>query len=86
MEHGKNASTVVYTVENRSEAPCTLRVTPSLQFSPKGEARQSQISLRCGGGKIQGEGLTLYVKSSAGLSDVPQDCEVLFYEDDRKEQ
>ena len=79
------AAAVVYTVENRSDAPCTLRVTPVLQFSPKGEARQSQISLRCGGGKIQGEGLTLYVKSSAGLSDVPQDCEVLFYEDDRKD-
>ena len=85
MEHGANAAAVVYTVENRSDAPCTLRVTPVFQFSPKGEARQSQISLRCGGGKIQGEGLTLYVKSSAGLSDVPQDCEALFYEDDRKD-
>ena len=85
MEHGVNAAAVVYTVENRSDAPCTLRVTPVFQFSPKGEARQSQISLRCGGGKIQGEGLTLYVKSSAGLSDVPQDCEALFYEDDRKD-
>ena len=85
MEHGANAAAVVYTVENRSDGPCTLRVTPVFQFSPKGEARQSQISLRCGGGKIQGEGLTLYVKSSAGLSDVPQDCEALFYEDDRKD-
>lgn len=85
MEHGANAAAVVYTVENRSNAPCTLRVTPVFQFSPKGEARQSQISLRCDGGKIQGEGLTLYVKSSAGLSDVPQDCETLFYEDDRKD-
>ena len=85
MEHGVNAAAVVYTVENRSDAPCTLRVTPVFQFSPKGEARQSQISLRCGGGKIQGEGLTLYVKSSAGLSAVPQDCEALFYEDDRKD-
>ncbi|MCI9214215.1 MAG: glycogen debranching protein [Oscillospiraceae bacterium] len=85
MEHGANAAAVVYTVENQSDAPCTLRVTPVFQFSPKGEARQSQISLRCGGGKIQGEGLTLYVKSSAGLSDVPQDCEALFYEDDRKD-
>ncbi|MDE6931052.1 MAG: amylo-alpha-1,6-glucosidase [Oscillospiraceae bacterium] len=85
MEHGANAAAVVYTVENRSDGPCTLRVTPVFQFSPKGEARQSHISLRCGGGKIQGEGLTLYVKSSAGLSDVPQDCEALFYEDDRKD-
>lgn len=85
MEHGANAAAVVYTVENRSDAPCTLRVTPVFQFSPKGEARQTQVSLRCDGGNIQGEGLTLYVKSSAGLSDVPQDCEALFYEDDRKD-
>ena len=85
MEHGANAAAVVYTVENRSDAPCTLRVIPVFQFSPKGEARQTQVSLRCDGGKIQGEGLTLYVKSSAGLSAIPQDCEALFYEDDRKD-
>ena len=32
MEHGANAAAVVYTVENRSNAPCTLRVTPVFQF------------------------------------------------------
>ena len=85
VEHAANTAAVVYTVENRREVPCTLRVTPVLQFSPKGEPRQSPLILSCEDGKIQGEGLTLYVKSSGRLSAVPQTCETLFYADDRKD-
>lgn len=84
MEHETNAAAVVYTVENHSEAPCTLRVTPVLQFSPKGEAQRSRLSLSYEDGKIQGGGLTLYVKSSDRLFAVPQTCETLFYADDQK--
>lgn len=85
MEHAANAAAVVYTVENRREAPCTLRVTPVLQFSPKGEPRQSPLILSCEDGRIKGEGLTLYVKTSGRLSAVPQTSETLFYADDQKD-
>lgn len=85
MEHGKNASAVVYTVENRSEAPCTLRVTPVFQFSQKGDPPQAPFALHYTGGTIQGAGLTLHVKSSEPLLPLPQTWENLSYEDDRKD-
>ena len=85
MEHGKNASAVVYTVENRSEAPCTLRVTPVFQFSQKGDPPQAPFALHYPGGTIQGAGLTLHVKSSEPLLPLPQTWENLSYEDDRKD-
>lgn len=85
MEHGKNASAVVYTVENRSEAPCTLRVTPVFQFSQKGDPPQAPFPLHYTGGTIQGAGLTLHVKSSEPLLPLPQTWENLSYEDDRKD-
>lgn len=85
MEHGKNASAVVYTVANRSEAPCTLRVTPVFQFSQKGDPPQAPFALHYTGGTIQGAGLTLHVKSSEPLLPLPQTWENLSYEDDRKD-
>jgi len=84
MEYGANATAVVYTVENRSEASCTLRVTPVLQFSSKGYPLQTQLPLQYADGKIEGAGLTLYVKSNERLSAIPQTCETLFYTDDEK--
>ena len=85
VAHGSNAAAAVYTVENRSELPCTLRLTPVLQFSPKGEPRQKQLPLQYADGKIQGAGLTLYVKSDQQLTAVPQRWETLFYADDQKD-
>ena len=85
MEHGANTTAVVYTVENRSEWSCTLRVTPVLQFSQKGTPPQIQSSLQYADGKIQGEGLTLYAKSNGQMTPIPPTCERLFYADDRKD-
>ena len=85
MEHGANTAAVVYTVENRSENPCTLKVTPVLQFSQKGEPPQTQQPLRFVDGAIVGAGLTLYVKTNGQTSLIPQTCETLFYADDRKD-
>ncbi len=85
MEHGRNASAVVYTVANRAEAPCTLRVTPVFQFSQKGDPPQVPFALHYTGGTIQGAGLTLHVKSSEPLLPLPQTWENLSYEDDRKD-
>ena len=85
MEHGANTAAVVYTVENRSEAPCTLRVTPVLQFSPKGEPRQAQCALVFADGTIQGAGMTLYVSTNGTLRPTRQHSEALFYADDAKD-
>ena len=85
MEHGANTAAVVYTVENQSENPCTLKVTPVLQFAPKGVPPQEPLSLQYTGGAVSGAGLTLYVATNGQLAAVPQVCETLFYADDRKD-
>lgn len=84
MEHEANTAAVVYTVENRREEPCTLKVAPVLQFSPKGAPPQSELPLQYEDGKIQGAELTLYVKSNGRLSPAEQTWEKLFYADDQK--
>ena len=85
MEHGANTAAVVYTIENRSEDSCTLKVTPVLQFSPKGEPPQTQQPLRFVDGAIVGAGLTLHIKTNGQTALIPQTCETLFYADDQKD-
>ena len=85
MEHGANAAAVVYTVENRSEVPCTLKVTPVFQFSQKGDPPREPLSLHYDGGAVRGAGLTVYVTTGGRLTALPQTCETLYYADDAKD-
>ena len=85
MEHGANTAAVVYTVENQSEAPCTLTVAPVLQFSQKGDPPQEPLSLQYAGGAVRGAGLTLYITTNGRTAPVPQTCETLYYADDAKD-
>ena len=85
MEHGANTAAVVYTIENRSGASCTLTVTPVLQFSQKGTPPQERQPLQFVNGAIVGAGLTLYVKTNGHTVLLPQTCETLFYADDQKD-
>ena len=85
MEQGKNAASVVYTLKNRGESPCTLRVTPVLQFSKKGEPPQTELKLRYENGVVHGAGLTLYVNTNGRLCPIPQTTETLYYADDEKD-
>lgn len=84
MEYEKNTTAVIYTVENRSAAPCTLRVTPVFQFSQKGAPLRAPVQLHYADGKIEGAGLAVYITSSERLFPIPQACETLFYADDQK--
>ena len=85
MEHGSNTAAVVYTIENRSEGPCALKVTPVLQFSPKGKPPQTQQPLKFADGAVVGGGLTLYVRTNGQTALIPQTSETLFYADDKKD-
>ncbi len=85
MEHGANTAAVVYTVENRTPEPCTLRVTPVLQFAPKGEPPQEPVPLEYADGTVRGGGLTLYIRTNGELTALPQSQETLFYADDGKD-
>ena len=50
MAYGKNASAVLYTVENRSDFPCTLRIEPFFKFAPTEHAlEEKQAFVYCDG-------------------------------------
>ncbi len=85
MAYGENTAAVIYTIDNHSQEPCTLRVTPVLQFAPKGEPPQTPVSLEYRDGVVHGEGRVLYVKSSGQLLPIEADSQSLFYADDKKD-
>ena len=61
-----NTAAVLYTIENLSEYPCTLEVTPALKFAPKEEALQrldQKFTYRSG--KITSGGYCLYMQTDA---------------------
>ena len=85
MKYGKNATAVVYTVENRSPFLCTLRATPVLQFAPKGEPPQAPQTLEYRDGVVRGQGRVLYVKCSGALTPLEPASQTLYYADDQKD-
>ena len=82
VEHGANRAAAVYTVENRSDADCTLRVTPSFQSTPKGRPPQTPLPLAYGDGVVRGEGQALHIASNGRVAAIPPRSERLFYRHD----
>ncbi|MGM9538869.1 MAG: amylo-alpha-1,6-glucosidase [Candidatus Onthomonas sp.] len=79
MEHGTNTAAILYDMENRSDTACTLKVTPSLLFSPKGEPLWEKRPFRWDGGTVRANGHTLYVDTDGTLTQVPLTYERLSY-------
>ena len=85
MEQGANAAAAVYTVENPTDAPCTLRVTPVFQFAPKGAPPQSPLPARYADGAVRCGTMTVYISANGRLCTVPAGHETLYYADDEKD-
>ena len=85
MGEGSNTAAVCYRLENRSDAPCTMEITPWLQMAPKGDAPQKPFPLRFSGGRISGNGLQVRVKTDAALEKMPTAWQTLRYADDEKD-
>ncbi|MDE7260554.1 MAG: amylo-alpha-1,6-glucosidase [Oscillospiraceae bacterium] len=85
MAYGENAAAVVYSIENRSAWPCTLRVTPSCFFVPKGEALTEKTDFCWDGDCLTGAGYRLYVRTTGALHKFPAVWESLAYPDDAKD-
>jgi predicted glycogen debranching enzyme len=68
MEYGENTAAVIYTIENRSDVPCTLQITPSLLFCDKGDSLSRRQEFVWEGKKITSNGQTLYVKTNGRYS------------------
>lgn len=83
MEYGTNTAAVIYEIENRSDAPCTLRVTPFCLFAPKGEAAKTPPVWRdCA---LHGGGYTLSVSTNGTVRAAPVRWEILDYPDDARD-
>lgn len=83
MEYGANTAAVVYEIENRTEAPCTLRVRPFCLFAPKGEA-DAAVPV-WSGHALNGGGYALPVYTAGAVTPTPAVWETLSYPDDARD-
>ena len=85
MAHGKNAAAVLYTIRNRTDAPCSLRLEPFLKFTPKEEAIKEPKTFTYRSGQITSGKHTLYIKTDGTLEQTPPCWQLLAYPEDKKD-
>ena len=82
---GSNTAAVCYRLENRSDLPCTVEITPWMQFAPKGNAPQAPFKLRFSKGQVSGNDLSVRIKTDALLEKTATAWETLDYAYDKKD-
>ena len=85
MAFEKNTAAVLYTIENTSDVPCTLRVEPFLKFTPKEEVIEKKKTFTYESGRITSGDYTLYLSSDGVLEKIPACWQTLFYPEDEKD-
>ena len=85
MGYGSNTVAVLYRLENRTDAPCTLTVTPGLQFAPKGSALQETKKFSWNRGIITSDGMKLHIKTDGELQKFSARWETLSYARDAQD-
>ncbi len=71
IAHEKNTVAVTYEVENASRAPCTLRVRPALQMTPKGEDLPPEQVFWPEEGRVLSGRYTLCFTSNGSVRPIP---------------
>lgn len=84
MAYGANTTAVVYGVDNRSGAPCTLRVRPFCLFAVKGEAAEKTVPVWRDGALTSG-GHAVYIRTDGALERIAAVWEELSYPEDAKD-
>ncbi|MDE7218044.1 MAG: amylo-alpha-1,6-glucosidase [Oscillospiraceae bacterium] len=85
MACGSNRAAVVYEIENRSAAPCALRVRPFCLFAPKGQALVEKCAPHWENNALTAGGYTLYISTDGALTPVPPVWETPAYPDDARD-
>lgn len=86
LMQGKNTVGISYHIRNRSTSEAVIRVTPWLQFMPKGQRLPVKQEFTMSDEKICANGLTLYYRTNGVCKQIPtQFCEKLYYSDDVKD-
>ena len=85
MDWGRNASAVLYSVENLTDSACTLDVTPFLKFAPKEQALEEKKTFAYSSGCITGSGHRMYIRTNGVLDAIPALWQKLAYPEDAKD-
>ena len=80
-----NTAAVLYTVENRSGKPCTLRVDPFLKFAPKEAALKEEKEFAYTPGTVRSGAYTLYLRTDGREEALPTCWQTLAYPEDVKD-
>ena len=75
MDYGQNTVAVQYTIENHSQAPCTLTATPWLRFIPKGGRMTSRRRFDWSASQVRSGGLRLRFAVEGGIAEALPDCQ-----------
>ena len=80
-----NTTAVLYTIENNSGKPCTLRIDPFLKFEAKETAIEKKKEFAYTTGKITSGAYTLYLHTNGEEQAVPACWQTLSYPEDKKD-
>lgn len=82
---GRNTTAVLYTLENTTERPCALTITPFLKFAPKEIALAQAKTFTLENNRIRCDGYTLYIHTDGQLNAQDPQWQLLSYPEDAKD-
>ena len=85
MAQGSNALALTYRLENRTDAPCHVRVTPVFLFAPKGAVLKEPKAFTWNRHQLSADGLTCHVKTNGSFRKTPLSWERLTYSRDTQD-
>ena len=80
-----NTAAVLYTIENRSDVPCTLSVEPFLKFAPKETALEQEKPFAHIPGAITADNYILHLRTDAKEETLAPVWQTLSYPEDAKD-
>lgn len=85
MAHGENTAAVLYSIENRTGRPCTLRVEPFFRMEPKEQVLEREKTFDYRDGCVTSGPYSVHIRTNGGLEECPVRWEVLSYPEDDKD-
>ncbi len=85
MNWGRNSAAVLYKIENLSEEPCKLDVTPFLKFAAKEQALEEEKNFTYSAGTVICGDYTMYVRTNGNLEQMNPLWQTLAYPEDAKD-
>lgn len=82
MEQEKNTAAVIYTIENTTDEPVTLTLTPVFKFAPKEDALKEPKELVLKGNAVRCDENEMQIFTNGILKSVPQFWQTLAYPED----